>query len=508
MDKIKNIKNIIINYPKISNIIYNISNSYWKIKAKTIDYEYPNDLNNATISFDRVKDYNSNRITGPKKRICYAPFNNLHFSINGTVSMCSYNQSSYIGNINKEPLHNIWFGKKSNKFRENLANYNFGKCQNCQFVLESGNYNAFPANKYDLHSSDDNIYPTQMSFEISNLCNLECIMCNGMYSSLIRKNREHLPPVQNNYPDNFIEQLNEFIPHLKIATFIGGEPLIIKEYYKIWESIIALNRNCTIHIQTNATVIPEKFINLLNTGQFDIGISIDAVTKEKYEAIRINANFEQVFYNIEKLLNFRKRKNIFFNLNFCVMTNNWEELPLFIEYANKRNLSVKIININRPYHLSLENQSGEFVKDVYNNLIETTFKSFSDIIAKKNIKSFFDFLKELKKVQELTVEKELFLNKFSVKDLHEIILLYIENVKDSFFVSKLLPQEINIFINNSITYIKSISNIQDIQKQLFLVHLYNIHNSKKEKVFIMKIEELMDLFKQISDSALIQILKR
>jgi MoaA/NifB/PqqE/SkfB family radical SAM enzyme len=80
-------------------------------------------------------------------------------------------------------------------------------------------------------------YPRVMEFELSNECNLECVMCNGYFSSSIRKNREKLPASVSPYNDQFVDELDQFIPHLTDAKFLGGEPFMIDIYLKIWERI-------------------------------------------------------------------------------------------------------------------------------------------------------------------------------------------------------------------------------------------------------------------------------
>jgi MoaA/NifB/PqqE/SkfB family radical SAM enzyme len=389
----KNIKEIAAKYPGLSLLGYTVLKKVWSIQANYTDYAYPADPAKATVSLEKIKDYNKNRSFGPKKRICYAPFTNMHFQMNGDVSSCSFNYDYTIGNVHRQTIKEIWFGEKAAHFRETLASYNLDKCLSCKKVLESGNYSSFPPLKYDIHADDDTQYPTQMSFEISNLCNYECIMCNEDFSSLIRKNRMNLPPLKYYYPDNFIEQLKEFIPHLNIASFIGGEPLLIKAYFEIWNEILKENRHCTIHIQSNGSYLPPAFLDMLESGQFEIGISIDAPDKETFEKIRVNAVFEEVEQNIRTLLSYKKRGKVFLNFNYCPLTVNWNALPQMVEYANKADVALKIVNVETPRHLALQYRSAAFLNEVYAEL-----KGFSpqvqeqSIITQRNAETFRHFL--------------------------------------------------------------------------------------------------------------------
>lgn len=54
-------------------------------------------------------------------------------------------------------------------------------------------------------------WPRQMEFSVSNTCNLQCVMCNGEWSSSIRSQREGLPPLPKVYDDAFFDGLRDFL---------------------------------------------------------------------------------------------------------------------------------------------------------------------------------------------------------------------------------------------------------------------------------------------------------
>jgi MoaA/NifB/PqqE/SkfB family radical SAM enzyme len=427
----KNIRNFVKNYPLISNIGYTYIKEWWKLKANFINYKYPNNPEFASVPQNLIINFNKNRPYGPKQKICYAPFNNLHFQINGNVSACSFNYDFIIGNINKNTIKEIWFGEKANEFRNKLSNYNFEMCKSCENVLKSKNYNSFPPLKYDMYADNDMNFPTQMSFEMSDLCNFECIMCNENFSSLIRK-RKGIPQQNFSYPDNFFDELNEFIPHLKIATFIGGEPLLIKPYFKIWEEIIKQNPSCAIHTQTNASFIPPRFLELLQSGQFEIGISLDATNKEIFEKIRINSNFDVVEKNILILKSLMDKNLVTLNINFCPLVINWKELPEMVKYANKLDIPLKIVNVENPRNLSLQHRDFEYINEVITNLEKHQFSNSQNIIHKKNIESYYQFIKHLKYLLK------------EAKNRNEV---FIEIVNNLDFKFKQLFQESSLFNN-------------------------------------------------------------
>jgi len=154
--------------------------------------------------------------------------------------------------------------------------------------------------------SEPEVYPIRLEFELSNKCNLECAMCSGVFSSSIRANREGKPPLPQMYDSNFVEQLKPFIPHLKQAKFLGGEPFLIDIYYDIWELFIKSNPSCEIIITTNGTVFTNKVQRVLENLNCQIIVSLDSVTKDTYEGIRVNAVMERTLDHLDKFMSLNR----------------------------------------------------------------------------------------------------------------------------------------------------------------------------------------------------------
>lgn len=90
---------------------YNLLKSYWGLKANYVEYDFPGNTLKASTPKNLALEYNKNGPYAPKKRICYAPFNNMHFTLNGKVSACFFYFSHFIGDINKQTIREIWFGR-------------------------------------------------------------------------------------------------------------------------------------------------------------------------------------------------------------------------------------------------------------------------------------------------------------------------------------------------------------------------------------------------------------
>lgn len=328
-------------------------------------YRY-NQSENPTLSLNLVKDYNRNRTLGPRKIICNAPFKHMYFKQNGKITACCASGVDAYGNIREGSILDIWNGEKANQLRKRIKNFNLsGGCSGCQHSIESKNYNAFIGRIYDsLLPSLNNKYPTEMTFEISNTCNLECVMCNGEFSNLIRRNVEKLPDLPDFYDIDFFEEIKEFLPYLKRVRFMGGEPFLIKQYGPIMDFLVKNNPACKIYIQTNGTVLNNSVKEIVESGNVEVSISIDSLQKQTYEIIRKNGSFERTMKNLNYFSERAIKHHQLININFCVMNINWREVPNIFEFCDNNNFTINLIPVEYPRHLSLRIASEEYIEEI------------------------------------------------------------------------------------------------------------------------------------------------
>ena len=331
---------------------------------------------------------------------CIAPYNNIYFSVDGTCAPCWQT----IGRVDKwsknRSIKDIWTGEKFKFYRENLKNKIFlGECKICENNIDN---DIWPlALAYDKFGLNDE-WPTLMELELSNQCNLECIMCSGKLSSGIRKNRDKLPPLPMIYDDSFVEQLREFIPHLEELRFNGGEPLAQKIVFDICDIVSVLKPELKINIATNGTVYNQPVKNLLEKCNIHLNISIDSLVKEKYESIRINGDFNLLMDNVKKFHKYLKMDNKNeFSIMVNPMRNNWEEMPNYVEFTIKNDAYLWYNTIRYPLHLSIWNLPAEELKNIYEVLrtrtlqLEIEYKETSqwqtlDHLVNNQIKGWLD----------------------------------------------------------------------------------------------------------------------
>lgn len=375
-----------------------------------------------------LKEYASSRSGTYKSIVCHAPFVSLNFEQNGNVRACCYNFKHILGTWPQNSIKDIWHGGKSEELRDYIKNNELGGgCHECGSMIQSGNHAGVRARFYDEYAPSGissavkylrhNItggigYPKVMEFELSNRCNLECVMCNGYFSSSIRKNREKLPPLESPYNDSFVDELDEFIPHLTDAKFLGGEPFMIDIYLKIWERIRELNPNMRIHITTNGTFLTDRVKKLLEGLRAGIILSTDSVNRETYNKIRINGQFDKVMGHMEYFREYAKRKNTFISMAVCPILYNWQELPEMLEFCLEKNISLYFNAVFTPVELSLREQPLDKQEEIISFLKKhpaPALKGNSRLPRNISINAYNDFIKLLE--SWIAERKELLKNK-------------------------------------------------------------------------------------------------
>lgn len=285
-----------------------------------------------------------------KQHVCNAPFVSLNFKSTGSISACCMSRQFELGRYPESSLTDIWFGERIKEMREAIDSFNFTKgCQSCFKQLVNGNYyNSLLASFDSKLIPTNNILPAILEFEMSSICNYECIMCGGDWSSSIRKNREKLPPLHSPYDSAFVKQLELFAPRLVCARFLGGEPFATPLYYNIWDMLYKYNPNIELSITTNGSVLNSKVFDIFDRyPNVALCISLDSLNHETYKFIRRNGDLSNVLKNIDRITEYEVQNNrkIFRSIAVCPMIQNWHEIPTLMEYCDSRNINICFNNV-------------------------------------------------------------------------------------------------------------------------------------------------------------------
>jgi len=191
-------------------------------------------------------------------------------------------------------------------------------------------------------------------------------MCDASLSSKIQgRSSCNTHTNEFRYDENFIEQLSEFIPHLKYTVFTGGEPFLIKIYYDIWDQIISINPNIRINITTNGTVFNDRIRNFLEQANVNITVSVDSFNPETYSKIRVGAELAETLNNVYEFAEICREKKAEFTITVCPMIINAFEIPEIVNKCNEQNWNFNFNTVLKPWHQALWSlEIGELQKIV------------------------------------------------------------------------------------------------------------------------------------------------
>ncbi len=370
---------------------------------------------------------------------CKAAEHSILFQPSGEVFACHYNRGYILGKYPENTIKQIWNSKKRKALIKSIneGNFKFG-CHECKKAIDSGLFHSAGINKYEYIKETNKKVPTSMEFQLDNICNLQCIMCSGEYSSQIRKYREKGSAYVSPYNDKFVTQLKDFIPNIQYAAFTGGEPFLFDIYYKIWDEIKLLNPKLQIYISTNGTILNDRVKFYITNLNFNFAISIDSLNKSNYESIRKNANFETTINNINYFIDFCKNHNREISIKCLVTPFNFHDLPELVHYFNNKSINVIPKTVLLPGFASISNLNKYKLQEVISTIKSIKYDC-SDPIQEKNKIRFNEIITYVNTLNNLPLNNKLATN-------IELISLLKERIQNV-LLNMHKKNEIDYFIN-------------------------------------------------------------
>lgn len=193
------------------------------------------------------------------------------------------------------------------------------------------------------------LYPAPLFVEIetSYACNYKCPFCPQVTLTSVPTGGLMKPDVL----EPILEDIEKNqIPSVNLAH--GGEPLIRKDIPQILarlREVGVLDRM----IHTNAYLLSEERSEaMLDAGITKINFSLDAITEETYDKIRIGGKFDRVYNNVLKFLELKKKRKQSFprtRVSFVVTETNKQERQAFVDYWKDK---VNVIAFQQEYDFS------------------------------------------------------------------------------------------------------------------------------------------------------------
>lgn len=296
-------------------------------------------------------------------------------------------------------------------------------CTGC-YKLEEKNElsNRIMFNKKQSFMSSQKALPRQIDLDLSNFCNLKCIMCSAERSSQWAKEKG-INLEKNGVNSMAYDQIDKIcaLSHdLEYLQIQGGEPSIMPEYDYYFEYLHRhdLMKNIEVSTITNLTNLNNKFFKLLeHFKRSNVLVSIDSHgTANDY--IRYPSSFSQ----IEKNLIMMSKSKAVISLQIALETISMFNFDSFLYWMarmtdiykqNGKTLKIFCQKVYDPHELCIYNAPTKLKE----KFIADTVHFFS---STKTLNHNHKFKIEMFKMQKSLLEVK--------KDPHVDVIKFIENI--------------------------------------------------------------------------------
>ena len=268
-----------------------------------------------------------------KKLKCIVPFEHLWFLPDGNICPCcpALVDNYTLGNIFEQSFDEIWNGERAQEFRQSIIKGDFKFCNlnSCLTMTNLQSNSRYNCSDKTWERATKNIKPKEAYFNIDTACNTLCIMCRDQNITCQIQKYEQIT-------DKVI------IPLLKDVKTVyingSGEVFASKTCMNLIKKITHNCPKIKFYIITNGTLANEKTFNdlgLRNGKVKSIEVSMHAFSKQTYEKIVRNGNFDNLIENLKFISQLKRNKEIkYFWLNFVVSIYNYKEMIDFQKFAD------------------------------------------------------------------------------------------------------------------------------------------------------------------------------
>lgn len=241
---------------------------------------------------------------------------------------------------------NLFSGKELTVQQQNNSNKNIEELENGKTILES--------------------YPRRLVFELTNACNLNCIMCG-------RNAADFKPTV---FDMDVFRSFEPLMDTVEEVTLMGwGEPTIHPNFIEMLEII---NKHSARKYFCSNGMNLKKIKNAIFDYNVDVfAVSLDGATDETNSRIRRGSKIEQITEDLKDIVRIKKERGLkypWINFVFCAMRSNIRELPDLVRLAAEIGIEeVKVVYLT-VFGEDLMNESlwghEDLVKEVFEEAIK------------------------------------------------------------------------------------------------------------------------------------------
>ena len=202
-------------------------------------------------------------------------------------------------------------------------------------------------------------YPQRLVLELTNACNLKCIMCG-------RDEAEFKPTL---FKLDYLKKMEHILYTIEEVTLFGwGEPTMHPQFIDILKYLH--NFPVRKYFVTNGMKLDQIKDAIFNYQVDIIAVSIDGANAETNDRIRAGGNFNTIVNNIKKIQDEKRKRNLsypYMNFVMALMDSNIEQLPDLIKLA---------------YEIGLEEVKGVYLTTFTKNLLNESLYNKQDKVVK------------------------------------------------------------------------------------------------------------------------------
>lgn len=241
---------------------------------------------------------------------------------------------------------NLFEGKKLTEKQQNNSDLNIREIDSGATILKS--------------------YPRRLVFELTNACNLNCVMCG--------RNAANFKPTV--FDMDVFRSFEPIMDYAEEVTLMGwGEPTIHPHFNEMLEII---NRHSARKYFCTNGMNLKKIKNAIFDYNVDVfAVSLDGATDETNGRIRRGSKIDVIKEDLKDIVRIKKERGLkypWINFVFCAMRSNIKELPDLVRLAAEIGIDeVKVVYLT-VFEESLLHETlwghEKLVHDVFNEAIQ------------------------------------------------------------------------------------------------------------------------------------------
>lgn len=214
---------------------------------------------------------------------------------------------------------------QNDMYKQQIKN-NLEKINNKDVINNYLLLNYLIENKMHNKVMEYGVVPYKIDIEPISRCFLHCKYCQ-----VPDWNRKNLPDMTFEMFKKIIDGLPSVI-ELKLQG--QGEPLLNKELFNMIK--YATNKHILVRFNTNGMLLNEVAVaEIINSGVFEVRLSLDGATAETNETMRAGLDFKKVINNVKKLVELRgNNTKPLINVWSLLNNDNYHELVELVELCN------------------------------------------------------------------------------------------------------------------------------------------------------------------------------